>query len=189
MFSSNSNRIPEDMAVCDERGFVIRSFRSGDLPDVTDLYHKGLLTGWQDPDDHALDLVDVAASYFARPQDHFWVAEAKGSVIGTIAIRQDDAGVSHIRRLRVAPLWQLDSSVSIALVRTAIAHARHHDCLKLFFHTSLPSNKAIRLLEDLGFQVAPLRGAPSDHVVEAYRDLYRRDSSGTAGDAPSMGQN
>lgn len=189
MFGSNSNRIPEDMAVCDERGFVIRSFRPDDLPEVIDLYHKGLLTGWRDPDDQALDLVDALGSYFSRPQDHFWVAEAKGSVIGTIAIRQDDAGVSHIRRLRVAPLWQLDSSVAIALVRTALAHARNHDCLKLFFHTSLPTNRAIRLLEDLGFQVAPLRGAPGHHVVEAYRDLYRPDSGGTAGGAPSVGQN
>ena len=188
MFNAHSKRIPED-AICDERGFLIRSFRPADLPDVTDLYHRGLLTGWADPDDHALDSDDVSGSYFSQRQDHFWVAEARGAVIGTIAIRQDDAGVSHIRRLRVAPLWQLDSSVFIALVRTAIAHAHNHDCLKLFFHTSLPSDRAIRLLEDLGFQVAPLRDASGHQVVEAYRDLYRRDSGGTAGDAPSVGQN
>ena len=189
MLNTTSNCLPEDATVCDERGFLIRSFRAADLPDVTHLYRTGLLTGWPDPDDHALDLADVEGSYFKRPQDHFWVAEAKGAVIGTVSIREDDAGVSHIRRLRVAMLWQLDSSVSIALLRTAIAHARHHGCLKLVFHTSLPSNRAVKLLEDLGFQVSRVRGAPGQHVIESYNDLYHREGGGVAGQVPLDGRN
>ena len=189
MLNITPNRLPEDATVCDERGFSIRSFRAADLPDVTSLYHTGLLTGWPDPNDHAEDLNDVEGSYFKRPQDHFWVAEAKGAVIGTVSIRQDDSGVSHIRRLRVAMLWQLDSSVAIALLRTAIAHARTHGCLKLVFHTSLPSNRAVRLLEDLGFQISRVRGAPGQHVIESYNDLYHRQSGETAGQAPLDGRN
>jgi len=189
MFNSHSKRVPEDAAVCDERGFLIRSFRPDDLPDVTNLYHKGLLTGWPDSEEHPLDLVDVSASYMARPQDHFWVAEARGAVVGTIAIWEDDAKVSHIRHLRVTPLWQLDSSVAIALVRTAIAHSRKHNCLNLFFHTSLPSNRAIRLLEDLGFQVAPLGVAPGQNVAGLFNGLYRHESGGPGGDMSSLGQN
>jgi len=189
MLDITPNRLPEDASVCDERGFLIRSFRCADLPDVTHLYHTGLLTGWPAPKDHALDLTDVEGSYLKRPQDHFWVAEAKGAVIGTVSIREDEAGVSHIRRLRVALLWQLDSSVAIALLRTAIAHARDHDCLKLIFHTSLPSNRAVRLLEDLGFQISQVRGAPGQHVIESYNDLYRRKDGGVAGQVPLDGPN
>ena len=105
----------------------------------------------------ASDLADIEGAYFRRPQDHLWVAEARNCVVGTVALSEDDARVAHLRRLRVAPLWQLDSRVAIGLIKTAVNHARFHGCMKLVFHTSLDSQRVVELLQSLGFQFARIR--------------------------------
>lgn len=168
----------------DGPSFYVRSFQPSDQPHVLRLYHPGVLTGRINPFEHPVDLDDIAATYLQRPQDHFWVAESGRSVIGMIAISEDRERVAHLRRLRVAPSWQRDSRVAIELVRTAISHARLHGCLKLVFHTSLDSDKAVELLRRLGFQFASIRDIGNRHVIEFYDDLYanlpsqNRDGSG-----------
>ena len=183
MLSGNFNHASTLAASGDERELLIRSFRAADRLDVWHLYHKGRLVGHVDPSDCASDLNDIEAAYFRRPQDHLWVAEAKHSVIGTVAISEDDARVAHLRRLRVAPFWQLDSHVAISLIRTAVNHARFHGCLKLVFHTSLDSATAIELLQGLGLQFARVRKEAGQHLIEFYDNVYAHPVDGSTGGA------
>jgi len=118
------------------------------------------------------DLNDINATYFRRPQDHFWVAAMNGRVIGMVAISEDQARVAHLRRLRVERPWQGDNRVAIRLIRAAIYHARSYGCLKLVFHTSLDRAGAVELLRRLGFQFASIRHMGSRHLIEFYDDLY-----------------
>jgi len=156
--------------------FSVRSFRASDRADVFHLYTHGLLGGHRDQRDNAADLADIEKSYFQHPQNHLWVAEANGSLIGMVAISQDAESVMHVRRLRVAPLWQLESRVAIALIRTATTHARVHGCLKLVFHTSMDTPKAIELLDGLGLQLSRIRDREGQHLIELYDNLYARQS-------------
>jgi len=137
-----------------------------------ELYKTGPLAGLVNPFDHPPDLEDIAATYFQRPQDHLWVAEADHAVVGMIAMSEDEKEVAHLRRLRVAYSWQRDMHVAIQLLRTAIYHARVHGCLKLVFHTSLDGERAAELLRRLGFQYASIRDIGSRHLIEFYDDLY-----------------
>ncbi len=150
----------------------VRSFRASDHPDVMRLYYAGVLAGRIDPWDRTDDLHDIDATYFRREQDHFWVADANGRVIGTAAISEDNVWVAHLRRLRVERGWQDDDRVAIRLIRAAIYHARSYGCLKLVFHTSLDSASAVELLRRLGFQFASIRDMGSRHLIEFYDDLY-----------------
>jgi ribosomal protein S18 acetylase RimI-like enzyme len=181
MLSGKLNRVPTLAASVDEGDFLIRSFGAADRSEVLHLYYHGLLAGQVNQSDPASDLVDIEAAYFRRPQDHLWVAEARSSVIGTVAISEDDAHVTHLRRLRVAPFWQLDSRVAIGLIRTAINHARFHGCVKLVFHTSLDGKRAVELLERLGFQFARIRDVAGQHLIEFYDNLYANPVCGNAG--------
>src|ERR1035437_4766625 len=106
--------------------FDIRDVRPGDQLAVSRLYKEGLLIGQLDPYDPATDLEHIMDVYVAQPPNHFWVAEAQGSVIGTVAIAQESPEVAHLRRLRVEPTWQANSTVAGRLVQTATAHARDH---------------------------------------------------------------
>jgi ribosomal protein S18 acetylase RimI-like enzyme len=173
-----NDRFSDPVAFGGGEDILIRSFRASDRPEVLNLYQKGRLAGHADPLDRASDLADIEGTYFRRPQDHFWVAEAKDSVVGTIAVSEDDATVAHLRRLRVAPFWQLDDSLAIGLIRTAISHARFHGCPKLVFHTSLDGPRATELLQGLGLQFARIRDVAGVHLIEFYDDLYAIHASG-----------
>jgi N-acetylglutamate synthase-like GNAT family acetyltransferase len=183
MLSGNLNRTSTTLASSEEAGFRIRSYCAADQGDVLYLYHHGLLGGQLNPIDNTSDLADIEASYFRRPQDHFWVAEAKGSVIGTVAISEDAERVMNLRRLRVAPFWQLESRVAIDLIRTAIIHARRNGCLKLVFHTSMESSQAVELLDGLGLQFSRVRHREYQHLIEFYDDLYANPSNETSSGA------
>jgi Acetyltransferase (GNAT) family len=172
MFSHKPNRASMTSARENERDFSIRRFRSADQADVFHLYTHGLLGGHLNPNDQTSDLDDIERSYFQRAQDNFWVAEAKGELIGMVAISEGDKGVMDLRRLRVAPLWQLESRVAIELIRTAIIHARLRGCLKFVFHTSLDAPKALDLLNGLGLQLSRIRHSEGQHLIEVYDDVY-----------------
>jgi len=172
MLGDQSKSIPMPVPSGAEEGLLVRSFRPLDRPDVLRLYHDGLLAGCVDPKDRAADLDDIEGAYFRRPQNHFWIAEANGVVIGTVAVSEDDAGITHLRRLRVASAWQKNSGVAVELIKAAIHHARSHGCLKLVFHTSLDGEQAVKLLDRLGFQFSRTRDIGGRHLIEFYDNLY-----------------
>lgn len=188
MLIAKSTQPPTTAATNDYGDFSIRSFQPMDRADVLHLYEHGLLGGRLTSSDGAADLVYIERTYFSRSQDHFWVAQAKSSVIGTIAVSEDDQQIMNLRRLRVAPLWQVDARVASGLVKTAIQHARIHGCLKLVFHTSLEGPRAVELLDGLGLQLSKIRHKEGQHLIEFYDDLYA-SHAGDVSAAESQGNN
>jgi N-acetylglutamate synthase-like GNAT family acetyltransferase len=126
--------------------------------------------------DPATDLDHIEDVYLKRPQDHFWVAEIDGEVIGSIAVLVDEKQIAHVRRLRVDPAWKTWRGGEIArvLIQEATHHARQHDCLKLVLHTPVDDDRAIAFLHQLGFEYARTRELRGRHLLEFYLNLYVR---------------
>jgi N-acetylglutamate synthase-like GNAT family acetyltransferase len=158
--------------------FTIRAYRPEDHAEVSRLYRAGLMVGQLDPYDPAVDLEHIEESYGRDGFSHFWVAEADGHLIGTVAIAHDDTGgqridIAHLRRLRVDPAWQHDARVAVRLLEVATAHARAKKYLKLVVHTPVDDARYRALLERLGFVFARRRQVHDRPVLEFYVHLYR----------------
>ncbi|HTV49151.1 MAG TPA: GNAT family N-acetyltransferase [Phycisphaerae bacterium] len=152
--------------------FHVRTFQASDGDAVTRLYNDGVLHGGD------VECVDCGAfsriseTYLSRPQDHFWVAEADGKVIGTVAICEDEPSVAHLHWLRVDQQWQFDNRVALRLVETAAKHARQYGYLKLIVHTRVDAAKAIEFFEHRGFEFNRARNVEGTPRLEFYLHLY-----------------
>jgi N-acetylglutamate synthase-like GNAT family acetyltransferase len=158
--------------------FTIRNYRPEDRAEVSRLYREGLMMGQLDPYDPAADLEHIEESYGRDAFSHFWVAEADGRLIGTVAIDHDDTNekridIAHLCRLRVDPDWQHDERVVVRLLEVATTHARTKRYLKLVVHTPVDDGHCRALLERLGFIFARRRQVHSRPVLEFYVQLYR----------------
>lgn len=149
----------------------LRTFVPVDLPSVLFLHEHGLLLDQVDPQDDISDLHQIDDAYLRRAQDHFWVAEADREIVGTIAVKEHEPQVAHIRRLRVAKHWQA-AGVGSSLVHRALEHTREHEYLKVVLHTHVDVNHAIALFGDLGFIYAGYKDARGRRLLEFYTDLY-----------------
>src|SRR5436189_5044051 len=102
--------------------YIIRSFRSEDLPACTQLYREGLLGGKIAENDTGLDIDDIESAYMSNPGSHFWVAQMQSEpceVVGMIGVQQHEHGVGEIRRLRVRDDLRR-RGIGSALVETAL---------------------------------------------------------------------
>jgi N-acetylglutamate synthase-like GNAT family acetyltransferase len=151
---------------------VLRSFRESDQAAASELLYAGLLSGHIDPIDAVAELTETEQEYRLRSKDRFWVAELDQSVIGTIAVAVDRLGIAHVRRLRVAPAWQVDSRIAMSLVQMAAAHARDHDCQELIYYAPVNDVRPIEFLRHLGFRFGANRKVAGAPVLEFYNDLY-----------------
>jgi N-acetylglutamate synthase-like GNAT family acetyltransferase len=157
-----------------EQCFNVRSFCSGDQRHVMRLYHEGPPAGHIDPFDAAADLERIEEIYIREPHRHFWVAEAFGQIVGTVAIATENDGIAHLRRLRVEPGFPEKNRVAVALVETAVAHARESGAIKLAFHTPVDDVRAIDLLRHLGIQFSRVKEFHGRHLLEFYVNIYER---------------
>lgn len=151
----------------------IRSYEDTDHAAVSRLYFEGLLLGEIDDNDTGADVDRIRQAYFSRPQDHFWVAEVGGRVVGMIAVVEDEGHVAQIRRLRVERDWQR-TSVAEMLLKTAIDHCRQMGFIKLVFDTHFEHDQVIRLLQSCGFQYTRSRTIQNKPVLDFYANLYLR---------------
>ena len=149
----------------------IRPFRAADLSDVLSLNADGVIVGGGAPDADTSDFTDMVAAYFQRPHDHFWVAEARGQLVGTIGVVEQQRHVSIVRRLRVARTWQ-DTDLAPRLIRAALEHCRRHGALKVILDTPCRPHRCVRVLGELGFQYTRTRDQHGRHLIEFYLNLY-----------------
>jgi hypothetical protein len=112
-----------DVVRIDERDeYTIRTFAEDDRADVERLASEGLLVGHVDHSGSATE-ADPHGSGAGYPTPHsFWVVEAQGHVIGTIAMLDGDPDVGRLLQLRVAPAWRDDPRIAKCLVSAAVAH-------------------------------------------------------------------
>jgi N-acetylglutamate synthase-like GNAT family acetyltransferase len=152
-------------------GFVVRSFRPADRSKVFH-FHSAAAMGSM-PCDCAAKIDQIEEKYLTDPQNHFWVAEAEGDIIGTVGICVQNE-VANLHCLRT-----IDGSMSHVirkgLVRVAANHAHECGCLKLVLHAQVEDvARAAEFLHRLGFEFSRQREVPADPVCEFYLNLYER---------------
>ena len=155
--------------------FLVRSFQVADRLPVMQLHAATAPGGFADCD-CAANIDEVEEKYFRRPQDHFWIAEAQGRIIGTVAIYVHDDNVAHLCCLRAVD-ESVDHPIRKGLVRVAASHAHHHGCLKLVVHAPDPQvdiGRTSEFLHRLGFEFSRHREVGKRPVLEFYLNLYER---------------
>ena len=108
-------------------------------------------------------------------RERFWVAEADGRLIGSVAVVEEGPDVGHIYWLRVAPQWQADYAVARRLAQTAANHAREVGFLKLISQVPREAEqRVVAYYHQMGFEFSRAREVDGRHVLEFYLDLYAR---------------
>ncbi|XP_071609139.1 N-acetyltransferase 8-like [Heliangelus exortis] len=102
------------------------------------------------------DLQDIPAGYLRAPDSGFWVAEAGGTVVGTVAVGQpedpSERGVAlELRRMSVSRDWR-GRGVSKALCGEVLRFARARGFGTVVLTTSVVQVVAQRLYEGQGFR-------------------------------------
>jgi N-acetylglutamate synthase-like GNAT family acetyltransferase len=155
--------------------FLVRSFQAADRAQILRLHAAVASSGSVDCD-CAMNINQIEEKYFRRPQDHFWVAEARGQIVGTVAICVHDEDVAHLYCLRAVDS-SMDHIIRRGLVQVAASHAHHHGCLKLVVHApdqQMDIGRAAEFLHRLGFEFSRHRQVEKRPVLEFYLNLYER---------------
>jgi GNAT superfamily N-acetyltransferase len=128
------------------RTVVIRSYRHEDRAAVRELFYRGRVDGKtvEDPRDTGADMDIIECAYFAQPQDHFWVAESGGKIVGIIGVAEMEPRVAEILRLRIDPAWRRTPLVN-RLMRTALQHCARYHYRKVLLNTFCDHQRALRL--------------------------------------------
>jgi N-acetylglutamate synthase-like GNAT family acetyltransferase len=130
------------------------------------------LVGHLDPIDPLDDLRNIEEYYVRHPRRHFWVAQAFGDIVGTVAIATEEDGVAHLRRLRVGTRWPDRNMLATTLMETALEHAREQGAIKLALHTPVNQEGALDLMTRHGFQFARMREIHGRNALEFYVTVY-----------------
>ena len=168
--------------------FLVRSFQGGDREQILRLHAAVAPTGSVDCDCES-KIDQIEEKYFRRPQDHFWVAEAGGRIVGTVGICVHDENVAHLHCLRAVD-DTTDHVIRRALVQVAAGHAHEHGCLKLVVHPQnvpVDIERAAEFLHRLGFEFSRHREVEKEPVFEFYLNLYERPELGSYDRAASPG--
>jgi hypothetical protein len=92
------------------RQWTVRSFRDRDSEQVKRLAQQGLLPGYVPIDAHELDAIHQL--YLESARGHFWVAEATGQLLGTVALKEMDQHVGQLRSSAFARACLLPSRIA-----------------------------------------------------------------------------
>src|SRR5882724_1470148 len=102
-------------------GFLVRSFHASDRRKVLSL-HADSKPAVPVPCDCTENIDRIQEKYLRHPQNHFWVADARGEILGTVGICVRDEEVAHLHCLRVIDS-PMSSPVRKGLVQVAANHA------------------------------------------------------------------
>ncbi len=98
----------------------------------------------------AADLAQIAVVY-GGPREAFFVAEHDGRIVGTCAVKQDDAATALLRRLFVASTHR-GRGLGAKLVEAAMIHCRTHRYRTIRIRTSDRMAAAMAVCRRQGFQ-------------------------------------
>lgn len=137
---------------------VIRPFATADQAGVLDCI-LDIQRGEYGMAITAQDQPDLAAipEFYGPGAGGFWVAEAEGRIVGTIALKDIGGGDGALRKMFVAAPWRgRDHGVAAALMATLLAHARRGGLARIHLGTAAHFLAAHRFYERLGFAlIAP----------------------------------
>jgi len=125
-------------AVCDASKILIRPYGPGDMPGVRHLIlpiqqeEFGVPITWEDQP----DLHDIPA-FYRRGGGEFWVAEAVGKIVGSIALIDIGGAMAVIRKMFVEAEWRGKVyGIAQKLLDGLIMHARSHGIKHIFLGTT-----------------------------------------------------
>ena len=95
------------------------------------------------------DLEDISRTY-GSSREAFFVAEEKGAIVGTVAIKEDDSKTALLRRIFVAAQSRNKGYGSL-LMKHAIAFAQEHKYHRIIFRGTFRMQKALELCKQHGF--------------------------------------
>ncbi|PQZ26431.1 GNAT family N-acetyltransferase [Ochrobactrum vermis] len=97
------------------------------------------------------DLRDVDG-FYRQGNGDFWVAEADGHIVGTIALKDIGQGQAALRKMFVAESYRgSEFGTARKLLATLISHAREHSITKILLGTTDKFLGAHRFYEKNGF--------------------------------------
>jgi hypothetical protein len=161
--------------------YTIRTFAEDDRADVERLASEGLLVGHVDHRGSATDAdPHGSGAGYATPHS-FWVVEAQGRVIGTIAMLDGDRDVGQLLQLRVAPAWKDDPRIAKCLVSAAVQCAKERGVLKVVIESpglepqrsGAEGSLIVTYLRSLGFEYTRTHDAHGRSMLEFYLNLYQ----------------
>ncbi|KAL2099258.1 hypothetical protein ACEWY4_005738 [Coilia grayii] len=100
------------------------------------------------------DLQDIRASYMRPGQvARFWVAEARGRIVGTVAILPcvEEKGAWELKRITVLKRWR-GRGIAKALCHTALEFVARRGVKRVVLFTSMAQVDAHKLYDSLGFK-------------------------------------
>ena len=97
------------------------------------------------------DLSDIAGHY-GGTRDIFLVAIANGSVVGTIAIKEDDKNSALLRRIAVSPAFR-GQGIAKQLIIKAIEFCQENEYRIVHFRSTQAMNAANQLCGQNGFKL------------------------------------
>lgn len=138
--------------VIKEASFDIRPVKNADVPQVLKLIKTILETefGKEASAYPQIDLYDLESSY-GGDRDQFFVAERKGQIVGTAAIKEEDAKVALLRRVFVDPRYR-GKGYGLKLVEEAIVFCKKKRYKKISFRGTSRMAMALSLCRKKGFQ-------------------------------------
>ena len=101
---------------------------------------------------HHLDADDLNDLYnaYSGERDIFLVAKKDDSIVGTIAIKEENSEVALLRRLFVAAEYR-SKGFGSALIKKAVDFCREKNYSMISFRGNNQMDKAIRVIEHNGF--------------------------------------
>ena len=138
--------------VAKETPFEIRPVKNTDVPQVLKLIKTILESefGKEASVYPQIDLYDLESSY-GGDRDQFFVAEKSGQIIGTVAIKEEDAKVALLRRVFVNPRYR-GKGYGLRLVEEAIAFCKKKRYKTISFRGTSRMAMALSLCRKKGFE-------------------------------------
>lgn len=156
--------------------FQIRAFVKADEQGVVDLIlpiqqgEFGVPVTLQDQP----DLLEIPAFYQIEGGG-FWVAEAEGRIIGSIALKTFSNSQGALRKMFVAAPWRgKQMGVAQALLQTLLAHANKTGTEEIILGTVEILRAARRFYEKNGFVRVALEDLPPAYPRMAVDTLFYR---------------
>lgn len=129
--------------------------------------------------DYDLDLRDIPGQYRERGGG-FWVAEAGGQIVGTVAVRPVSAERAELRRLYLVPSARR-LGLGRRLIETVVDWAREHGFAEVDLWSDVLFERAHTLYEAAGFARVGFRIADDPDQSREHHYLLRlgrRDGAG-----------
>uniref|UniRef100_A0A673ITH6 N-acetyltransferase domain-containing protein n=1 Tax=Sinocyclocheilus rhinocerous TaxID=307959 RepID=A0A673ITH6_9TELE len=137
------------------------------------IFEQGIQLGFRE------DLLDIRNSYMQPgSRSCFWVAELKGSIVGTVGILPcvEEPGAWELKRISVKKEFR-GRGLGKALCKTAFEFVARHNVKRVVLFTSMVQTDAHKLYDSIGFKKEEEFVWPSPpaschiHIVREYHRL------------------